>query len=99
MTKVINQTHHKPYGNCALCGYCGTVQYHHIIPKRLNIKTDIRTRFIYTDDDSNRLKYTDHKARIERLMIQVCDRCHKKIHPENWRYLMNEIAMNKEKEQ
>ena len=25
MTKIINNQHKKPYGNCALCGYCGTV--------------------------------------------------------------------------
>ena len=49
MSKIIKATHRRPYGNCALCGYCGSVQYHHIIPKRLKVKTDIQTRFIYAD--------------------------------------------------
>ena len=98
MAKIINQTHRRPYGNCALCGYCGSVQYHHIVPKRYKIKTDIKTRFVYADDDDNKLRYTEHKARIEHLMIQLCDKCHKKMHPENWAFIMNSIAMEKERQ-
>ena len=97
MSKIIKATHRRPYGNCALCGYCGSVQYHHIIPKRLKVKTDIQTRFIYADE-KNHLRYTEHKAKIEQLMIPLCDKCHKRLHPENWKYLINEIQIKKLKE-
>ena len=81
----------RPYGECAMCNKLGTIQYHHIIPKRFKLKTNIRAKLIWGSKEG--LLFTKHKQRLEQLMIQVCPNCHKELHPENWKFHKNELIL------
>jgi 5-methylcytosine-specific restriction endonuclease McrA len=72
------------YGECSLCGKVGTMQYHHIIPKRLCIKTKIRPKLYYEIENNKTVEIqVSKKSRIEKIQLKVCEDCHKILHPEN----------------
>ena len=94
----MGQPNKPTYGTCSLCPYVGSMRYHHIIPKRYRIKTNKKATLIWGNDDGT-ITIAKQSKRIEQLMIPVCSSCHKKLHPENWKYHINEkIVASKEGE-
>jgi 5-methylcytosine-specific restriction endonuclease McrA len=73
----------EPYTQCMMCGTTGSYEFHHIIPKRLRVKTGSVITHLY--GLLNEKEQTKHTLKIvpENLCIKVCRACHKKLHPEN----------------
>lgn len=78
------------YGECSLCDWVGTVEYHHLISKKLTVKNKFKTsraKLYWEDvregDEHEFLKSCVVRTGVETLMIPVCKECHRKLHPEN----------------
>lgn len=86
LTKYENQ-----YGECIFCGYVGTMNYHHLIPKSMNIKTEKGISVFYQIEGTNNIIHNklSNKLKIENLMIKICGNCHKKLHLEFKKYNSN----------
>ena len=81
------------YGTCTLCGLDGSIQFHHIIPKRLRNKSERKLEIsVQLNHESN--KIDSHKFKKWKLVnsgILLCRDCHKLMHPENIYVIKKEI--------
>jgi len=81
----------KTYGECQLCGSSGSFEFHHLIPKRLNLKSRKSAMFFVDGDD---IKQSGNKHKLEELMIKVCYKCHRLLHPENIEFYKKSTCQN-----
>lgn len=83
--KMTLKSKQREYGECQLCGYVGTVERHHIIPKSMNIITQKKTLLRAIDKDGILVRRAINIP-IEKLMINICKKCHVLIHTEFKKY-------------
>lgn len=83
-------------GVCNICGYIGTVTYHHIVPQRFNSKNPMKGDLYFMKN--NKMGIIRTNVPLKNLMIKVCEKCHKRLHPENWMYHLNEILLEKQEQ-
>lgn len=68
------------YGEC-VCGYVGTMEYHHVIPQCLHWKTSVRPVLVYEPEPNKIHRIALPKdVRIENLMLKMCPRCGRAVH-------------------
>lgn len=85
------------YGECSICGKVGTCQYHHIIPKMLNAKTNGGVILFYMKDEKMVEFKLPKKCLLEDIQIKLCDECHTKVHIEKkvyTSYFKNKVKEN-----
>ena len=90
----ITKKNHTQYGECAMCGYVGTIQFHHVIPKRYKVISDRKTRLYFERPDGS-IQKVSNVIPIDKMMLMLCNRCHKKLHPENWMFHRNDQILEK----
>ena len=80
-------------GQCSVCTQKKPVKLHHIIPKRYRNDINLPLTEIFWIT-KGKLKTIRFPVPCDKIMIPVCRECHAKLHPENWKYNMNEMIID-----